>query len=118
MPKRGQWWAAWGALLPAIWFCVSPAHAHDWYPRECCSGLDCAPVEKVEMLPGPAIANMLSAPAQASQLGAMLVTTRHGSVVVPADFPRRESKDNRMHACMRTDVTGVRLLCLFLPPPS
>ncbi len=79
--------------------------------------MDCAPVEKVEMLPGPAIASMLSSPAQADALGAMLVTTRHGSVVVPANFPRRESKDNQMHACMRPGQGGsMRLICIFMPP--
>jgi hypothetical protein len=24
--------------------------AHDWYPIECCHGMDCAPVEKIETL--------------------------------------------------------------------
>ena len=81
--------------------------------------MDCAPVEKVEMLPGPAIASMLSVPAPADALGGMLVTTRHGSVVVPANFPRRESKDNRMHACMRPGPSGsMRLICIFMPPAT
>jgi hypothetical protein len=111
MPKK---W-----LLAAALAAATPAAAHDWYPMECCSGLDCAPVEKVEMLPGPAIASMLSSPAQAAPLGGMLVTTRHGSVVVPADFPRRESKDSRMHACMRPAQGGsMRLICIFFPPAT
>jgi hypothetical protein len=102
------------ALLVAA---ATPAAAHDWYPIECCSGMDCAPVEKVEILPGPAMANVLSTPAQAGPLDAMLVTTKHGSVVVPANFPRRESKDHRMHACMRPGQNGtMRLICIFLPP--
>lgn len=109
--------------MPNKWFLATllaiatPAAAHDWYPMECCSGLDCAAVEKVEMLPGPSIASMLSSPAHAA-LGGMLVTTKHGSVMVPANFPRRESKDSRMHACMRPAPggTGMRLLCIFLPP--
>ena len=81
--------------------------------------MDCAPVEKVEILSPPAIASMFAAPSQASQglPGAMLVTTKHGSVVVPANFPRRESKDGRMHACMRpADGGNMRLICLFMPP--
>ena len=62
---------------------------------------------------------MLSTPAQADTLGGMLVTTKHGSVVVPANFPRRESKDNRMHACMRPNPGGgMRLICIFLPPAT
>ncbi|MGE0852445.1 MAG: hypothetical protein AB7O44_22940 [Hyphomicrobiaceae bacterium] len=105
-------------LLAALLAIATPAAAHDWYPMECCSSLDCAPVEKVEMLPGPSIANMLSTPAHAAPIGGMLVTTKHGSVVVPADFPRRESKDHRMHACIRPAPggTGMRLLCIFFPP--
>ena len=108
-----KWFLAAAALLAA-----SPAAAHDWYPLECCHAMDCAPVEKVEMLPGAGIASMLSSPAQADALGGMLVTTRHGSVVVPANFPRRESKDSRMHACMRPNSSGMgmRLICIFFPP--
>jgi hypothetical protein len=90
--------------------------------------MDCAPVDSVEILPTTAIASMLpatapSAPPQASlpgslpEAGSMVVTTRHGSVLVPANFPRRESKDHRMHACMRPGEGGaMRLICIFLPP--
>ena len=49
---------------------------------------------------------------------AMVVTTKYGSVVVPGEFPRRQSKDNQMHACMKQGVTRMHLLCLFIPPPS
>jgi hypothetical protein len=103
-----------GALLLAG---TTSAAAHDWYPMECCSGMDCAPVEKVEILQSPAIASFLPSPSQASPVGGMLVTTKHGSVVVPVNFPRRESKDGRMHACMRPSPNGtMRLICVFLPP--
>jgi len=106
-------------FLAAALVAATPAAAHDWYPMECCYALDCAPVEKADMLPGPATTSMLSTPAHADGLGGMLVTTRHGSVVVPADFPRRESKDNRMHACMRPGSNGsMRLICIFLPPAT
>lgn len=95
---------------------VTPAASHDWYPMECCSGMDCAPVEKVEILQAPAIAAFMP-PSTASPIGGMLVTTVHGSVVVPANFPRRTSKDSRMHACMRPGPAGtMRLICIFLPP--
>jgi hypothetical protein len=40
-------------------------------------------------------------------------------VIVPANFPRRESKDNQMHACIRPSTGGTpRLICLFLPPST
>lgn len=90
--------------------------------------MDCAPVDKVEILPPPTVASMLAAtvqsvsppaglPGSLPEAGSMLVTTRHGSVLVPGNFPRRESKDHRMHACMRPGEGGsMRLICIFLPP--
>jgi hypothetical protein len=91
------------------------AAAHDWYPIECCSGMDCAAVEKVEIVPMQSAGIMGSTGAP----GTMIVTTKHGTAIVPANFPRRESKDNRMHACMRTAPGGsMRLICLFLPPST
>jgi hypothetical protein len=111
-------------LPAALLAAASPAAAHDWYPLECCHALDCAPVEKVEILVPPTIASMIGGPAQAapemapgSMTGSMVVTTQHGSALVPANFPRRESKDHRMHACMRPGEGGaMRLICIFLPP--
>jgi hypothetical protein len=97
-------------LLAAL-VAATPAAAHDWYPMECCHNQDCAAVEKVEMLPTPA--------ADGTSGGgmSMMVTTKHGSAFVPASFPRRESKDHRMHACMLPDGGGkMRLICIFMPP--
>jgi hypothetical protein len=89
--------------LPLLVLLLStPATAHEWYPFECCHEMDCAPVEHVSHVQDQ-----------------LFVTTRLGSVMVPASFPRRESKDNRMHVCMRPGVGGaMRLICIFLPPPS
>jgi hypothetical protein len=92
-----------------LWPGIQSADAHDWYPIECCHGMDCAPVDKVEV----------ATPVSANAATPMVVTTKFGSVMVPPDFPRRESQDNRMHACMRQGATGrMHLLCIFLPPPS
>ena len=103
-------WIFAGLLLTA-----TTAAAHDWYPVECCSGMDCAPVEKVEIISLQSAGIMGSAPLP----GSMLITTKHGSVIVPANFPRRESKDNQMHACIRPSTGGTpRLICLFLPPST
>ena len=97
-----------GATI-ALWAGIHSVLAHDWYPMECCHGLDCAPVDKVEVL----------TPISANAPPTMVITTKFGSVMVPPDFPRRESLDNRMHACMRKGATGrIHLLCIFLPPPS
>jgi hypothetical protein len=82
-----------------------PARAHDWYPKECCHDMDCAPVQRTEIV---------------STLGGvpqMSVTSKQGTVIVPRNFPLRASKDGRMHVCMRSDEFGaVYLICLFVPP--
>ena len=105
------------AVLAGLMTLAHRARAHDWYPIECCSGMDCAPVEKVEIEPAEAFtANALIPPAYAAP-SAMVVTTKHGTVIVPANFPRRESKDGQLHACMRPKQDGsMRLLCIFFPP--
>jgi len=102
-------------ILAGLLFTATTAAAHDWYPIECCSGMDFAPVEKVEIISLQSAGIMGSAPLP----GSMLITTKHGSVIEPANFPRRESKDNQMHACIRPSTGGTpRLICLFLPPST
>jgi hypothetical protein len=92
---------------------ATPAAAHDWYPLECCHEMDCAPVDRTEIVPTPTSDPRETAAGQP----AMVVTTKHGSVLVPGNFPRRESKDHRMHACMMPGVGGqMQLICIFMPP--
>jgi hypothetical protein len=103
--------------LLAFLLAATPAAAHDWYPLECCHEMDCAPVDHAEIVPTPATAD----PNTSAAVGppAMIVTTRLGTVLVPANFPRRESKDNRMHACMMPGVGGqMQLVCIFMPPST
>jgi hypothetical protein len=102
-------------LLAFLLAAATPAVAHDWYPMECCHEMDCAPVDHAEMVPTPTQADPKGdgndAPAT------MIVTTKHGTVVVPGNFPRRESKDHRMHACMMPGSGGkMQLICIFMPP--
>ena len=91
-------------LIKRFWaflLVVTPAAAHEWYPIDCCSGLDCAPVEQVQLMPN----------------AEMIVTSKHGTTLVPASFPTRDSRDHRMHVCMRPDGSGsMRTICVFLPP--
>jgi hypothetical protein len=90
-------------VLTALFMTVSEARAHEWYPWDCCSGYDCAPVMRSEPLPG----------------GALRVTTQQGSVTIPAGFTRRPSEDDREHVCMRPDGHGgMRPLCYFVPAGS
>lgn len=88
--------------------------AHDWYPVHCCSGQDCAPVDRAEMVAGAAMTGAL----QLSPLPLMLVTTKHGTAVVPPNFVRQESPDHQLHACMRKRGDTMELICLFVPPSS
>jgi hypothetical protein len=64
----------------AMMLMMQAAAAHDWYPRECCSGIDCAPVERFEALPD----------------GSLRLTSRVGTTIVPAAFPHQESPDHQM----------------------
>lgn len=63
--------------LSAPWW-RAPAYAHSWYPPECCSGQDCAPVESMTWL-------VLAG----GELPQLVVTSKHGTVIVPHDFPVR-----------------------------
>ena len=99
--------------LLAFLLAATPAAAHDWYPMECCHEMDCAPVDRTEIVPTPTSDSQSAAAGQP----AMIVTTKHGTVLVPSNFPRRESKDHRMHACMLPGADGkMQLICIFMPP--
>jgi hypothetical protein len=109
--QRSGWPAvvAFFSLLAGIATLSVPAASHDWYSMECCSGTDCAVVEHATYAHG-----LATGPA----LPVLTVTTRHGTAVVPPNFPRKESKDGEMHACIRPVRGVMKLICLFVPPPS
>lgn len=90
---------------------ASRARAHSFYDQECCSGQDCAPVEKVEYVAG-ALYN--GPPGQVDPLPVMVVTTRHGMAAVPRNMKVRPSPDGRLHAC----ILNGRLICIYVPPNS
>ena len=110
--RREPWRRSAGTVLIiviAIQLWISPTSAHDWYPRECCGGTDCAEVEH---------ATYDRIPAADNKLPILAVITVHGTALVPENFPYRESLDGKMHACMRPGPGDMRLICLFVPPPS
>jgi len=87
--------------------------AHDWYPKECCGGNDCAPATVEQIQVTPALAQHL----QTTLPTAMMITTKHGVVIVPSGFKARVSKDGRAHACIvKVGFGQSRLICLWLPP--
>lgn len=90
-------------------FGLCDCSAHEWYPVECCGGSDCAEVEH---------ATYDSARNADGTLPILAVTTALGTALVPSNFPRRDSRDGKMHACMRPGAGEMRLICLFVPPPS
>ena len=90
-----------GLVLTAATLLASEATAHEWYPHECCGDLDCAPVERIEPLAD----------------GSQRLTSKIGTTVVPASFPRRASPDDQMHICMLrySHLDGMGPTCLFVP---
>ena len=82
------------------------AHAHSWYPPECCHGSDCAPVESATWLMS-----------KDGRLPQLMVRSREGVAIIPQDMSPRESKDSRMHVCMSYDMFGdLKVFCIFVPP--
>jgi hypothetical protein len=95
-----------GSVLVGSW--PTPAPAHSWYPKDCCNEDDCAPVEAFSLL--------MPAGRGPPQL---VVTSRHGTAVVPQDLPIRVSQDGRMHVCMRLNDFGTwDVMCIFMPAPA
>ena len=77
------------------------------YPPDCCHNLDCAPVEKAEM-----VAPFVYAGATGGGTSTLWVTTKHGRAPVPPEMTPRQSQDHRSHACIRAG----KVVCFFLPP--
>ena len=102
-------------ILSALILSVTNVIAHDapsgWqYPMECCHSMDCGPITD----------SSFTKPKTPTELPQMVVTTKHGTVVVPHNFPYRKSGDSKPHACMRPGpwvdgMQAMRLICLFFP---
>ena len=105
-------WLIFAAVLVVVGIVVfaTGARSHSWYPMECCSGEDCAEVTSTAF----------TTPVSTADLPQLVVTTKMGTAIVPYGFKFRESKDGRMHACMKTydRNPSTRLLCLFVPPTT
>jgi hypothetical protein len=90
------------SVLASLLIWQVPTWAHSWYPKECCHDGDCAPVDVVGWFqPNDGKTPLL------------VVTSKHGTVVIPREFPRQSSPDGRMHIC----IQGPYVMCLFMPPP-
>ena len=114
--NRAFWALLAAALAAALSLAVAgaSAYAHDWYPLECCHSQDCAPVTSTAFVAGAAFD--ATGKAVKNPMPQLVVTTRIGTAIVPSDLPRRESKDNQMHACIRNTSMGPWVMCIFVPP--
>lgn len=84
-------------LLPAL-----NVHAHSWYPRACCSGQDCRPIDASEVRSTPA--------------GWYVEPT--GEVIPYGDRRERLSRDGKFHRCSRhffDQRLADSTICLFVP---
>jgi hypothetical protein len=84
------------------------AHAHAWYPKECCSDHDCVPADAIVT----------------DERGGKIVVIGLTRIPIADDFTARSSPDGRVHICFRT-TAGEQYggpsfvpLCLFLPAQS
>lgn len=82
------------ALLPSI------ATAHDWYPWECCSDNDCAPID--------------ASTVRETRAGYFI--EQNGETLSYSDKRVRVSPDGQTHLCTVGGMTKGKTLCLFRPP--
>jgi hypothetical protein len=78
---------------------IASAHAHSWYPRECCNEKDCHPVDIVKEMPD----------------GSAQVQVEGETVIVPRSLKRRKSKDEHYHLCYEKKPEGISIFCFFQP---
>jgi hypothetical protein len=88
-------------LLTMAQLIVSAAGAHSWYPKECCSDIDCRPVPCAEVTK--------------TNLGWMW-----RGLVIFAETQTRDSLDQFCHVCVKSYVAYIGLvpylpICVFIP---
>jgi hypothetical protein len=88
-------------LLTMAQLIVSDAGAHSWYPRECCSDIDCRPVPCAELTK--------------TNLGWM-----SRGLVIFDEIQTRDSLDQFCHVCVKSSVAYIGLvpylpICFFIP---
>ena len=88
--------------MASLFSALPDAHAHEWYPIECCGGKDCAAADTVVR----------------HDDGSYLVTAHGMSVVIPEGYHWRPSPDGQVHVCVRHIGLGIGLMvvCAFRGP--
>jgi len=84
-----------------------PAHAHSWYPKECCSDHDCMPADNIAT----------------GEDGRKVVIVGRHRISIPSRLVPRSSPDGRIHVCFAVLTAEYSApyalpLCLFLPAQS
>jgi len=89
-------------LLTALSLLAAPGSAHEWYPRECCGGLDCAEASEIKITPDGVLATVPG-------LGR--------TILLPKGFKYRPSPDDAVHVCVDNDADTPtpRIKCIFWP---
>lgn len=76
-----------------------------WYPTDCAGSDYCAPVDHA----------FWAAPND-SRGAELMITSLHGTATVQRSFAVKDSRDDRMHVCMRFDPFGsLEVTCLLVP---
>ncbi len=89
-------------LLAAAIALTVPAHAHSWYPMECCAGKDCHEADMVTELPD----------------GSAQVRIGSETILVPRSQKRRQSHDVHYHLCYGSYQQATFIYCFFQPAES
>ena len=87
------------AILAAAIPWIVPAHAHSWYPRECCVETHCNETDRVRELPD----------------GSAEVQVGSETIVVPRWLKRRTSPDKHYHLCYNKMDEFTLFYCFFEP---
>jgi len=93
--------------MPLIAGLELPAHAHGWYPKECCSNDDCMPADAIAT----------------NEQGQKVVIVGHHRIPIPRRLDARPSADNQIHICFaileaENSAPYALPLCLFVPAQS
>jgi hypothetical protein len=102
-PKIHSAFAFLATLAVSTFTLPEPASAHDWYPVECCSDKDCAPIDG-------------NADVSATAEGWVVQAT--GEVIAYDDRRiRMTPRDvgNSFHRCTMGGLPEGRTICLFVP---
>lgn len=88
---------------------TAPGWSHSWYHHSCCSDQDCAEVIEREE----------------TGHGDLIVTSKHGTVLIPQTMERKPSQDGKEHVCMGSysgNLGGVENrmypICYYVPGGS